>query len=352
MKTLLLVAHDAGGALLLAHWARSMIERRDAQHHIQFKFALSGPAVAIFTELFADLFNRIFDGSQNAPDSEPLAAQALQKEVLQKEALWQDADPSKWQRLDAVITGTGWQTQFEQRHIAVAKRMGITCAAYLDHWANYRQRFAADHDCSNSVGECTPLQLPNEIWVGDTFARRCAQQAFINERPRIRLIKNRYLVDLKKQVGDFKHQNRCENQRRDSKKTNITSLICLEPIRQPDVDYQALYQPMVSFLAQQHLASACRLAGEGNVILRLHPSMAPCGLEQLQAALTQQAIPFHISHRPLANDLAMADTVFGYQSSVLVYAMALGLPVYSFFPAHKMEPILPHSDIHYLSRVS
>ncbi len=343
-KTLLIVAHDAGGALLLSHWACQIYNRQKNANtgclQVEFEFALSGPAVSIFKEVFEkSLYNK------HLTTSTPELPVLNVSNVLGAHDTWAHGQKAQWQQLDGIITGSGWQTHFEQAHIAAAKTLGVPCATYLDHWANYRQRFAAIKGKGKEQ-----LQLPDELWVADSQARVCAQQAFKHERPKIRLIRNRYLQDLRQQVC---HQRTAQTQI----EPDVTRhLICLEPVRRDDVNYTTLYKPMVDYLVSQtsdQYSGQCSLQSSDTdtrqqVVIRLHPSQADCGFEQLQSLLIQAEIPFVISDANLIQDLALANTVFGYQSSVLVYAMALDLPVHSFYPAHKMEPILPHSGIHYL----
>lgn len=123
-----IVAHDAGGAGLLAAFVKENIG--------DYLFALEGPAVKVFKGKIADV------------------------EVLTLKEVLSFAN--------TVITGTGWQTNFEWDAIRLATLMGKKVVTLLDNWSNYESRFVRN----------STEALPNEIWVADERALSIAKQTF------------------------------------------------------------------------------------------------------------------------------------------------------------------------------
>jgi len=149
-KSLLLVAHDAGGAELLAAWAR-----KQGLHGCAC--VAEGPARRVFTAAFV----RLLDSSA---------------------ALSNLAD------FRCVLTGTSWSSDLEKQFIKRAGALGVRTIAYLDHWTDYRERFMLEDR----------LLLPTEIWVADEFAEVIARTAFPGHA--VRVAGNWYLDEIAAQV--------------------------------------------------------------------------------------------------------------------------------------------------------
>ena len=125
---LAVVSHDAGGAEILSSYVRQ--RRADAV------FVLDGPARTVFARKLG-----------------AIRQVALDAAVAQ---------------CDSVICGTSWQSDLEIDAIRAAQSLRKPSVAFLDHWANYKERFVRE-------GE---TWLPDEIWVGDAIARSMAAAAF------------------------------------------------------------------------------------------------------------------------------------------------------------------------------
>ena len=122
---ILIVSHDAGGAEVISAWVKN-----NSFH--QYGYCLQGPAQSIFF--------RKLPGIRTCGCNEIELSQ-----------------------FDLVLTGTSWSSELERRMILQAKEEGIKCAAYLDHWVNYRERFGfPSQDWMEN--------LPDEIWCGDEYA--------------------------------------------------------------------------------------------------------------------------------------------------------------------------------------
>ena len=277
LQTVLIVSHDAGGANLLAYWCKKW------QSRVNFIYRVAGPALNIFKSL-----------------------------NLGETCIEQYPSPAL---VDAVVTSTGWQSNFEYDAIQWARQHNIQCASYLDHWVNYQDRFIRD---GNTL-------FPDEIWVGDRDAFNLANELFSLNIFKLRFMRNQYFSELKQKVASHI-----------TKANSI--LICLEPIRN-GITYSDAYPRLVHYLSNSKYQKK-------NVVIRDHPSGCDTGLELLEGLLTPQ-FNISISQQALWQDLTCACAVVGYQSSVLAYACYLKITAISYFPADKLEPILPHKDIEY-----
>ena len=91
-------------------------------------------------------------------------------------------------KLDYVISSTGWSSNHEKKIIYTCKKKNIKICAFIDHWVNYKERFLINKK----------LILPDEIWVGDNDALKIAKKKFKQKKIRIKKIKNFYLEKIKK----------------------------------------------------------------------------------------------------------------------------------------------------------
>lgn len=148
-EKLLIVAHDAGGAQILASYA-GLVAKSAAIY-------VEGPAEKIFSKHLAT--HTFFDSLVDAVNSSTV-----------------------------VLTGSGWASDLEWRALRIAKNRGAKSVTFLDHWVNYRSRFVRDG----------VEVLPDEIWVGDWFAFEKAEMAF-PEIP-VRLEPNPYFAEIRERA--------------------------------------------------------------------------------------------------------------------------------------------------------
>jgi hypothetical protein len=148
MEHVAIVSHDAGGAEILSSW----LKRTNCLASV----VVAGPAEKIFRRKC------------------PQANFMKLDEALIK---------SSW-----VLSGTGWQSNFELQAISKARNLGIKTVAFLDHWVNYRERFE----------ENGYIVLPDEIWVGDTEAERIASNLF--DQTPVLLKLNPYFEDIVEEI--------------------------------------------------------------------------------------------------------------------------------------------------------
>lgn len=235
------------------------------------------------------------------------------RSIISDIALILDPDFSKYQ---CIITSTGWQTDFEVQALSKAQDNSIFTIAYLDHWSNYLARFKLLDE----------VIYPDEIWCGDSESLSIAKNIFSSHVDKFRFIRNRHALDVINSV----------------KKISLnkdTVLVCLEPIRD-GYSLNAAYGALSDYLVNNYKDGQ-------TVVLRDHPSSTETGIK----ILTDLLSPFFnvkLSVATLEYDLAKANAVFGYQSSVLVYAASLGIPTFSFYPSSILEKLLPHKIINYI----
>ncbi len=278
--TVLVVSHDAGGANQLLYWCLAMRNRLDFLCH------LKGPALKIFRE-------------------SPMADRIVEQ----------------WVDTDFVLTGTGWQTDFERQAIAEAKVKGKPVASYLDYWANYRERFLEPN------GE---LILPDEIWVPDTVAREVAYRELGGSLRKVRVVLNQYWRQLKKNIKTYPEP------------TSPCLLIALEPIRISGISESILYQHLAEALPS-HFPYTCK------IVVRPHPSGEGKGAVRLVECLSLIYKSVTVSNGSLASDMAAATDVMGFQSSTLPLALDCKKRAWSYFPLKEYPLFLPHEGISYIN---
>lgn len=251
----LLVAHDAGGANVIFHWALR------AQNRVSFYQYLEGPAIKVFGDAFSTNF--------------------------------------EWEELDYVVSGTGWQSDFEIRAIQKSLNNGIPVVAYLDHWVNYLERFLLNNK----------IVLPSILWSADAVSKSLINDIEDFSSVPVRQIGNYYWSSVKRDVLKIS----CSDAN--------SILIIHEPIRDPMVDQDDILFRLALFLDGLPESVA--------IVFRPHPS----GLENFghrQVRLIKQKRSVFMSVGPLEKDLANAQIVVGYLSMVLPMAAYLGIEARSF----------------------
>lgn len=161
MKEVLVVAHDAGAAEVIAAYIRT---QRSRTH---FHVYAAGPALKIM--------RREHIAYYPIADNQEDIARII----------------SKHTHVSFVLLGTGWMTHIESRALAEAKKRGLRTAVYLESWGDYRRRFGYPKPSWRK-------SLPHELWVGDHDAMRLAQKHF--PRSMLRFVKNQYLAKIVSQV--------------------------------------------------------------------------------------------------------------------------------------------------------
>lgn len=290
----LIVAHDAGGAEILAAWCTT--HRNDHELFI----AVQGPAARIFQR------DRL-----NLPH--------VELEFMER-----------FRRNDFVLTATSLEADLERRAIALAKRHRIHSVSFLDHWDLYRERFGNVDSWRNG--------LPDEIWVGDEYAFSFAlQQGFAENR--LRQVVNPYFEAIKNlgARGEKNHQGRGR------------ILYVCEPISRKlaaaFAEKAPLYHDELAIMENFLQTSVLHREKIESVTLRLHPSEQKAKYEEIVRQF-QPAVPVVFSGEALlADDVLNHSVVIGIESNALVIASLLGKPAFSCITGKQWQISLPHKEI-------
>lgn len=205
--------------------------------------------------------------------------------------------------LDFVLCGSSAESDWEKIAVAIAKKTGVRCAVFLDHWKNYPQRFR---------------EMPDEIWVCDWYAEAIAHGAF--PQVPIYLQENPYLEDFREEYARLPNA--------DDDPHRVRRILWIdEPDRRKDLQAYLKYQ-----------------VWDAEVLVRPHPSAR---FGRLRSDLADYAAVAGVEivedGETLAESVAWADTVVGADSMALVAALTVGKRVISVIPAS--EASIPHAGI-------
>ena len=293
-----IVSHDAGGAEILASYAKKVEE--------PCLFSLAGPAAKVFTIQMATVIS------------------------LPLEAAIEQAD---W-----LLCGTSWQSDLEWQAIALSRKMGKRSIAYLDHWVNYQERFV----------RAGVQHLPDEIWVGDVHAEALARAEFPGIP--IRLVPNHHFADIRGQVANLKiasnhslHSNQQENK---------VLFVCENISEHAQMQHgDPRYWGYTEFDAIEYFFANIKALQTpiSSVTIRPHPS-DPAGKYD-QAIAQHPGLARLSSGQSLLADIAAADVVVGCESMAMVIAVQCGRRVVSCIPLQQVALKLPFSEIEILSTI-
>jgi hypothetical protein len=277
------VAHDAGGAEILASYLLQ-------NQFKEVRLALSGPAKRIFKEKLGDV--RILPTLNVIEES------------------------------DWVLTGTGWQTDFEWHAIRSARAVGKHVVTFLDHWVNYKPRFQRG-------GETC---YPNEIWIGDEYAEKLARIDFPHIA--LRLIDNPcfsdFVNDVKRLEMDFPACSR--------KGKNIL-FVC------ENIDHEGFTQADAIRFFMSNRDALC--VDIEKIKIRPHPAENIDKYMWVTCAFGDDIL---LSEGcSLAKDVTDSDIVVGCSTMAMVLALKAGRRVISCIPNQRYPFTLPYKQIENLS---
>jgi len=286
MAHVAIISHDAGGAEILSSWLN--------RGNFQASVSVEGPAEAIFR--------------RKCPSVNFVSVETAINE-------------SDW-----VLSGTGWQSNFEIDAIALAKSMRKKSVAFLDHWVNYSERF-----CRNGK-----VILPDEIWVGDSEAEKIALELFsvpvvLNENP--------YVLDLREELSSIRsYQNR---------EPGTRILYICEPI----ADHAATQfgnprywgyteNDALKFFLSNLTAFQVPIH---SITIRPHPSETSSKYDWV---CNETSVPIKFGgEKLLIEEISDADIVVGCESMALVIALHASKRVVSSIPVGGRTCQLPHVEI-------
>lgn len=289
MKTVGVVSRDAGSANQISWHVKNVPGN--------YFFALEEPALSIFEGVLG-----------------PIENHELERLVL---------------GCDELISGTGWQSDFEwlgmQTFLAQAKRV----TTYLDNWNHYPQRF---------IRNGVKIQ-PNILWVSDSIAQGKAILEF-PDTPVI-LQRNYYLDSIREICAGL-----TKSSIKQSVKRNI--LYLTEPISEVQ-NHNSILKKFTEYDALQQFLNefnSCRDL-ELNLRIRLHPSEK----QEKYSHLVMDIEEISSKSRDLAVDLAWSDYVIGVDTYAMHVAGQLGLPVATSATEIDFQGSIPWENIISLKKV-
>jgi hypothetical protein len=295
-KKYLVISHDAGGAEILSSWVRQHPENN-------YFFHLEGPAEAIFL--------------RKVPES--------RDSRILNESGWPGV-------IDIVLTGTSWASDLEKKTIRFAKHTGIKVVSFLDHWANYPQRFKYNGD----------TVLPDEIWVGDEKACGIAKNHFPEEI--LQLVPNPYFKDITEALKPL--TSSCHES------AGLRILYVCEPIEEHSIREHGHplhwgyteYNALKYFLKNIENKLEPRNITLQKIRIRLHPSEKAGKYQNILDSFRR--LPIEISDNTLlVEDCAWSNWVVGCDSMALVIGLLAGKDVFSTIPPGGKASTLPYHEI-------
>jgi hypothetical protein len=215
---------------------------------------------------------------------------------------------------ELVLTGTGWASALEHEARVIARRRGQRCAAVIDHWVNYPERFERGGQ----------TQWPDEFWLTDTEAVTIASRHFPVQQ--LRCHANGYLAEQQRSIAPLSAQQHV--------------LYVMEPMR---TDWgrgvAGEWQALDGFM--QHRVAA-GIPPSAPMRLRPHPSDDTGKYGHWLARHPQVQLD---DSPTLAGAISRARWVVGCESMVLVVALAAGRDVISSLPPWAPPCRLPHAGI-------
>ena len=280
-----IVAHDAGGAEILA----SLVKKNKI---LDTRFVLAGPAERIFNQRLGEV------------------PRASLSEALQV--------------CDWVLTGTGWQTDFEWQAIKEGRAAGRFVVSFLDHWVNYKERFSR-----NGI-TC----YPDEIWVGDEYARELAKRVL----PELHVcqVENPYFSHFANDVAFLESPVATV----ESKKKRIL-YVC------ENINRDGFHQnDAIRYFMQNVDTLRIDIA---EILIRPHPSETA---DKYEWVAREFGSDVRLSSGvTLAKDVAASDIVVGCSSMAMALAVMVGRQVISCIPEEKIPLTLPFEKIERLSEI-
>lgn len=287
-----IVAHDAGGARVVSAFVASL----PAPPRL---IVSDGPAKAILKERFPT--------STHTSDVEAL------RELNSK---------------DFVLTGTSYPAILEKQSWKILKELGVSHAAYLDHWVNYRVRFENE------------APLPDEIWVGDEDALAIAKKEGFSES-KLRLVPNLHFEELRREILSFPRPERSYGSQR--------LLFLCEPISQDARDRlgneNAFGFTEISLIRDLIETANFLFKRYSEIVFRPHPLDPPDRFDYLLPASCKVRKTAEANY--LA-DIVNSDTVSAVESMGLVIALLSMREAVSIVPSNLYTCHLPQKEIRHI----
>jgi len=279
----LVIAHDAGGAEIIAAYVKKNFAKKN------FVIYGAGPA--------SKVFKRVGLLSHKITERHETILRVINKH--------HDAE--------YILLGTGWMTTIESQALAIAKSLGLKTVCYLESWLNYRERFAYP-----ALG--WQKKLPDEIWVGDTYAVPLAQKCF--PKTLVRFVRNEYFIGIIRRYKELLGQKK--------EKQEILFFSDAVPIAEDALklllDYLSVHPSSLDLKISFHPAD-----DQG----------------RYDALIQKYAHHIHVTkskERDIVKSLLSARVVAGTETVAMVASVLVGIPTIS-INLGKKKPMLPFPQI-------
>ena len=293
-----IVCHDAGGAEIVSSYI--------LQNNIIVKYCLEGPAIKVFERKFGSIENNLLSD-------------------MIKDVNW-------------VLCGTSWQSNLELNAIQRAKKQNKKVVSFLEHWVNYSERF--NH---NGI-----IVLPDEIWVGDAYAQKIAEESFPDTK--IKLMDNPYLSEIRQSLSKLKP------------KKKLTEKHAVLYVCENISDHMFLQYGDANYLGYTEHDSLQFFVDNvdkidkniSTIIIRPHPSdnnpQAKYGWIKKHPINTLCDVQFS-KEKSLMQDIVDCDIVVGAETMAMVVGLISRKRVVSSIPKKGRECVLPFPEIEHISEL-
>ena len=294
-KNLLAVCHDAGGAEIVS----AFLKKHFNLYNI--KCVVKGPAIKVFKRR----------GLAGSIISENKASQLLKKKEY----------------FEFLLCGTSSSgaNSIEVGFLQKAKNTSVKCAAYIEHWVNYRERFGYPEKNWRK-------NLPDEIWVGDKHALKMAKNLFVKKT--IKLVDNLYWKECKAEYLK-------EKKKLKAFPANI--LFMSEPIKLTKKNSK-IGKYGEFFILNSLLKFFSDSSVKNSIIICYHPLEKKDKYDDLIGKYKHN-LTIRKQSKNRIKDMAQAKLVIGIRSMILVVASICGNKVISYIPKEVGKCTLPMDDV-------
>ena len=223
---------------------------------------------------------------------------------------------------DIIYVGTSWQNTTHLEFIRIAKTLGITSIAAMDHWVNYRERFAYPNQ--NWLNN-----LPDFLTVNDEDAYKTAKEFdFAN------IIKLKFYA-LLEDIKIFENSKIEEHN---------SILFISEPTQKVALTTfnDENYWGFNEFDVCEEICKNIDTFMTNNLIIRLHPSDEVKKYDYLLSKYSNINIQIQDPYKNILIDsLCKNRIIIGIDGFVLYEAMILGKVSLSLIPSSKRECFVP-----------
>jgi len=277
---IVVIAHDAGGAEVLAAYVR---EHRATTRFMSY---VAGPAARIWKREHLR-FSRM-----------PASSTGITRVVRGH------------RNANMVLLGTGWMTHIESDALAEAKKQNIRTAVYLESWSRYFKVFGYPH-----IG--WQKKLPDEVWVGDRYAIQIVRRQF-PKTLKTRLVPNEYFAKIVR-----KHRSRTHS-KKPEKPDSILFLSSIDKVTQG------------AFEALMH--TVAREKKNRTVCLRFHPADDRSRFDAIIKKYQQVKVR-KSREQDITNDLLQSAIVVGVETTAMAVAALVGKKIISILPEDRRSTL-------------